>query len=169
MKLIDKKLADLKAAQENGTYTLCPRCGCDTMRPKLYTNALSRIADIQVCSECGVTESKLAFMQAPDSLYGWVALQPVRPESDFAARPAEEVWKLICEQQATKLSRIYERFEADEDVHEIRMFAFENCPGLTQFWTHPFQMKYKAADGYVLVQFKRTETGLEMTASLTEA
>ena len=52
MKLIDKKLADLKAAQENGTYTLCPRCGCDTMRPRLYTNALSRIADIEICPSC---------------------------------------------------------------------------------------------------------------------
>lgn len=32
MKLIDKKLANLKAAQERGSYTLCPRCGRDTMK-----------------------------------------------------------------------------------------------------------------------------------------
>ena len=41
MKLIDKKLANLKAAQERGSYTLCPRCGRDTMKHQLYTNALS--------------------------------------------------------------------------------------------------------------------------------
>ena len=27
MTRIEKRLADLKARQENGAYTLCPRCG----------------------------------------------------------------------------------------------------------------------------------------------
>ena len=42
MKRIEQRLAHLKAAQESGKYTLCPRCGMDTMKPDLYTNALSR-------------------------------------------------------------------------------------------------------------------------------
>ena len=45
-------LADLKARQESGEHMPCPRCGRDTMKPALYTNALSREADgIMVCDE----------------------------------------------------------------------------------------------------------------------
>lgn len=35
----------------------CPRCGKDTMRMPLHTNALSRHADCYVCSECGTDEA----------------------------------------------------------------------------------------------------------------
>ena len=77
MKRIDRKLAELKAAQESGRYTICPRCGRDTMKPVLYTNALSRIAEIMVCDFCGVDEAKMAFMRVQDSLYVWAGLQPV--------------------------------------------------------------------------------------------
>ena len=59
MTRIEKRLADLKAMQESGAYTRCPRCGLPTMKPKLYTNALSRIADIMVCDDCGMSEAKL--------------------------------------------------------------------------------------------------------------
>ena len=62
MKRIDQKLADLKAAQEKGTYTLCPRCGCNSMRPELYSNTLSRAADIMICDTCGMDEAKLAYI-----------------------------------------------------------------------------------------------------------
>ena len=30
-----KALSDLKTAQDSGEYTLCPRCGCGTMKPDL--------------------------------------------------------------------------------------------------------------------------------------
>ena len=35
-----------------------------------------------------------------------------------------------------------------------RLEAFESCPGLTELWPQPFQAKYDAADGAVLVRFK---------------
>ena len=61
---IQKALADLKARQEAGEHMSCPRCGKDTMKPALYTNALSRVADgIFVCDDCGTQEALLAFMQ----------------------------------------------------------------------------------------------------------
>ena len=41
-------LADLKARQDAGEHMACLRCGCDTMKPAVYTNALSRQADIAV-------------------------------------------------------------------------------------------------------------------------
>ena len=50
---IEKALADLKARQHAGEWMPCPRCGRDTMKPNLHTNALSRHADgIYVCDEC---------------------------------------------------------------------------------------------------------------------
>ncbi len=45
-------LLDLRARQESGEHMPCPRCGLDTMKPKLHTNALSRYADIMICDEC---------------------------------------------------------------------------------------------------------------------
>ena len=42
-------LADLKARQEAGEHMRCPRCGADTMKEPVHTNALSRIADIYIC------------------------------------------------------------------------------------------------------------------------
>ncbi len=35
-------LLDLKAHQQSVSYRLCPRCGKDTMKANLITNALSR-------------------------------------------------------------------------------------------------------------------------------
>ena len=53
-KNIQEALLDLKARQEAGEKMPCPRCGRDTMKPDLHTNALSRHADgIYVCDGCG--------------------------------------------------------------------------------------------------------------------
>lgn len=49
---MEKALLDLKEKQEKGLYTLCPRCGRDTMKPDLYTNALSRQADLMCRDSC---------------------------------------------------------------------------------------------------------------------
>ena len=46
-------LLDLKAWQQASEHMLCPRCGKDTMKPDLHTNALSRHADLYVCDKCG--------------------------------------------------------------------------------------------------------------------
>ena len=48
-----RALLNLRARQEAGEHMPCPRCGRDTMKPNLYTNALSRHAEgIYVCDEC---------------------------------------------------------------------------------------------------------------------
>ena len=42
---IRKALLDLRARQESGEHMPWPRCGRDTMKPQLHTNALSRHAE----------------------------------------------------------------------------------------------------------------------------
>ncbi len=65
-----KRLADLKARQDAGEHMPCPRCGKNTMKPDVYTNALSRQADVMIC-ECGMEEAMLAFINCPLPLAGW--------------------------------------------------------------------------------------------------
>ena len=162
-----KALVDLKERQEKGTYTLCPRCGRDTMKPDLYTNALSRQADIMVCDSCGSEEAILAFMNKPYSLYQWAGLQPEKPASDFKERTGKEVWKIICDRQAVTISTLYRRFRNGEDPEEIRFLAQEQCPGLIDLWTEPYHMKYECSDGPLTITFTEDEDGnLNMDASL---
>ena len=169
MKKIEQRLADLKAAQEAGKYTLCPRCGMNTMKPNLYTNALSRSADIMVCPNCGVDEAKLAFMNAPMSLYQWAGLQPRRPDSDFKALPAAMVWERVKEEQMPMLRELFRRLQNGEDAAELRLDALESCPGLTQLWMEPFQAKYDAADGAVLIRFRSDANGdLQVATNIME-
>ena len=168
MRRIDQKLANLKAAQEAGKYTLCPRCGQDTMNPSLPRNALSRITDMMICSTCGMDEAKMAFMNAPNSLYSWAGLQPEKPASDFKTLPGKEVWERVYKEQKKALFDLYERFEAGEDPNEIRLCAFESCPGLLQIWTQPFQMNFAASDGTVVLRFRRVDGKLEIAADLIE-
>ena len=75
---VQKALADLRARQEAGEHMPCPRCGRGTMKPALYTNALSRVADgIMVCNDCGTQEALLAFMRNPMPVDEWAFLNEV--------------------------------------------------------------------------------------------
>ena len=68
-----QSLLDLKAHQQSGSYRLCPRCGKDTMKENLITNALSRHADLYICDACGMEESILDYMHAPLPITLWAA------------------------------------------------------------------------------------------------
>ena len=162
-----KALADLKADQEKGNCTLCPRCGRDTMDPVLHRNAQSRQADIEICSSCGAEEAILSFMNKPFSLYQWAALKPKKPASDFKTRPGKEVWRIICDQQAVTISTLYRRFRNGEAPEEIRFLAQEQCPGLIDLWTEPYHMKYECSDGPLTITFSMdADDSLSMEASL---
>lgn len=166
MKSIEKRLADLKARQDAGEHLPCPRCGRMTMKPKLLTNALSRIADIMVCDGCGMEEAKLAFMNAPNNLYRWAAFQPQRPDGDFSTVPGEQAMKTICREQSDVLAELFKRAEAGDDADEIRFTAFESLPGLTELWTQPFQATYRAMDGTVMIRVRQGASEVEMAADL---
>ena len=70
-----KRLADFKARQEAGEHLPCPRCGCDSMKPHLYTNALSRAADIMICDACGTDEAVMAFIGEAMPLEEWACMK----------------------------------------------------------------------------------------------
>ena len=163
-------LADLKARQKAGEHMPCPRCGADTMKEPVHTNALSRIADIYICDACGSAEAMLAFMRQQYPLTSWSAFQPERPESDFRDLPAGDVLIRVQLEQIGMLTDICTKCMNDpEHAAEYRLEAFESCPGLTQLWTEPFQAKYDAADGAVLIRFRRDANGdLQVAANIME-
>ena len=163
-------LADLKARQEAGEHMRCPRCGADTMKEPVHTNALSRIADIYICDSCGSAEAMLAFMKQQYPLTSWWAFQPERPESDFRDLPAGDVLMRVQLEQIEMLTEICTKCMNDP-VHaaEYRLEAFGSCPGLTELWTQPFQAKYAAVDGVVLIRFRRDANGdLQVAANIME-
>ena len=163
-------LADLKARQKAGEHMPCPRCGADTMKEPVHTNALSRIADIYICDACGSAEAMLAFMRQQYPLTSWSAFQPERPESDFRDLPAGDVLIRVQLEQIGMLTDICTKCMNDPGhAAEYRLEAFESCPGLTQLWTEPFQAKYDAADGVVLIRFRRDANGdLQVAANIME-
>ena len=72
---LKNRLADFKARQEAGECLPCPRCGCDSMKPSLYTNALSRAADIMICDACGTDEAVRAFTANPMPMEEWACMK----------------------------------------------------------------------------------------------
>ena len=90
-KSIQEALLDLKARQEAGEKMPCPRCGRDTMKPDLHTNALSRHADgIYVCDDCGTAEAMLDFMRNPLPLECWAQFRDVKPQRISKRYPARK-------------------------------------------------------------------------------
>lgn len=69
MMTMDEMIKNWSIAQKADAVLPCPRCGLFKMSPKLSDNALSRRADVYVCSMCGTDEalgdmrsSKFAFV-----------------------------------------------------------------------------------------------------------
>ena len=155
-----KKLADLKAQQDAGIHMLCPRCGSDSMKDPVCTNALSRETDIYVCDSCGTAEALLGFMNQTLPLHQWYVFEPRRPMADYLTRPSSEVLMLVIQKHVDELSRIYTLCRDDPDnAMEYRNEAFENCAGLTELWVEPFTAKFAARDGSVLVELIPTGDG----------
>ena len=165
-----KRLSDLKARQKAGEPMRCPRCGADTMKEPVHTNALSRIADIYICDACGSAEAMLAFMNQQYPLTSWSAFQPERPESDFRDLPAGDVLMRVQLDQSGMLTDICTKCMNDpEHAAEYRLEAFGSCSGLTELWTQPFQAKYDASDGAVLIRVRRDANGdLPVAANIME-
>lgn len=67
---IEKMLTE----QECGDKT-CPRCGRATMSENIYTNALSRHADVYVCDDCGVNEGMRVFTDTVLPFEEWAIIK----------------------------------------------------------------------------------------------
>ena len=168
---IRKALGDLKARQDAGEHMPCPRCGRDTMKENIHTNALSRYADIYICDACGTEEALLKFMYNPLPIREWVCLRPTQRASDFKALTAEAIWGRVQDTQIPFLMNLYERWQEEheyEDFNDYRAAAFENCPGLTALWERPFRAEYAADNGKLVLRFRLTDEGIEVAADITK-
>ena len=163
----EKRLLELKERQERGEYSRCPRCGRDTMKPDLYTNALSRHAGgIYVCDECGTSDALLDFMHNPLPLECWALFRPEPQQNDFTELDSSIVLGIIEEEQIPFLSDLYDRWlnhENGEEFTEYRREAFNHCPGLTEIWESPFQVLYKVADGEVILRFRKKDGQVDVS------
>lgn len=91
LETIQQRLLDLRAAQDADTPMRCPRCGADTMKHPMHTNALNRHQDLYICDSCGTDEALLDFMAQTYPLYQWSAFEPQRLPADFKVRPSCDV------------------------------------------------------------------------------
>ena len=167
-KNIQAALLDLKARQSTGEQMPCPRCGRDTMKPALVTNAMSRHADgIYVCDDCGTAEAMLDFMNNPLPLECWALFRENTGTADFKAVPGTEAMKTIKAEHVPRLVRIFQRWkDGDADFRALRTEALKDCPGLTQIWEEPFQALYTVADGEIVVRFRDKDGPVEVAADL---
>ena len=169
---IEKALADLRARQQAGEWMPCPRCGRDTLKPSLHTNALSRHADgVYICDECGTAEAMLDFMNNPLPTELWAMFRAPRLESDLKDLPGAEVWERIRMEHGPVLIDIFKRWTREApgaSFTPYRWEAFKRCPGLTEIWEHPFQAKYSVADGELILRLRHTDEGVEIAADLLE-
>ena len=168
---IRRALGDLKARQSAGEHMLCPRCGRNTMKKKIHTNALSRDADIYICDACGTEEALLKLMSNPLPIHEWACFRPALLPSDYKTLSAEAIWERVQDTQIPFLISLYERWQEEheyEDFSDYRAAAFENCPGLTALWERPFRAEYAAADGKLVLRFRLTDEGIEVAADITK-
>ena len=130
---IEKALADLRARQTAGEWMPCPRCGRDTMKPALHTNALSRHADgIYICDECGSAEAMLDFMNNPLPTEMWAIFRVPRPENDLRDLTGAELWERIRVDHGLALIDLYERWTQEApgaSFTPYRWEAFKRCLG----------------------------------------
>lgn len=166
-KTIQERMAQIKAAQDAGEYTRCPRCGENTMKPRLHTNALSRQYDIMICDLCGMDEAKMAFMGAPKPLAHWACLNPVR--DDFKDTSAAQALTQIEEAQIPFLTQLFQHWltqPADTDWEAYRLDTYESCTGLTTLWFDPFVARYTVAEGTLVISFRLRDGTPQYAADL---
>ena len=60
----------MKEIQKAGGL-ICPRCGRMSMEKLLLHNALSRVADVYVCPDCGMDEALRDFGRIPLPVEEW--------------------------------------------------------------------------------------------------
>lgn len=168
---IRKAIGDLKARQDAGEHMPCPRCGRDTMKDSIHTNALRRHADIYICDACGTEEALLKFMSNPLPVMEWACFRPASLSSEFKTLTAEAIWERVQDTQIPFLKNLYERWQDEheyEDFSDYRAAAFESCPGLMQLWERPFRAEYAAVDGKLVLRFRLTDEGIEVAADITK-
>ena len=101
----------------------------------------------------------------------WAFLNPDLSSVDFKDLPGKAVWEQIRMDQGPTLINLFKRWTMEEpgaDFKAYRREAMKCCPGLTQIWEQPFQAMYEVADGQLILRFRNTDDGVEITADLME-
>jgi len=70
-------LRQLDQQREREFFNGCLRCGLETMKPRLATNAMSRLEDVWVCDRCGVNEAMDEFAGTVLEIPDWYVFQSV--------------------------------------------------------------------------------------------
>jgi len=68
--------------QKQNKSIICPRCGLPKMKAKLFSNALSRRADIYVCDSCGMEEALCDFCKKQDTVDTWYIISCYKAKRD---------------------------------------------------------------------------------------
>ena len=165
---IEKRLLDLKARQDKDEHMPCPRCGRDSMKEHVATNALSRHADVYVCDECGTSEALLDMMQNPLPLADWACMRAA--PSDFKAPTAESYRATVEKEHVPFLITLFQdwrKHTLGDDFRAYRDAANKHCPGLTALWSSPFQAEYRAEDeSRLLVRLREKDGRVEYSVSV---
>ena len=162
---MSRLLLKLKAKQDAGEKMLCPRCGRNELRVPLAHNALSRYADLYICSECGMTEAGLAMMNNPLPITQWAVFRDTAPQLNFKALSMQEAVVRILSSQMEDLLRLHKTWvlrEEGQSFDALRSQALTACPGMVDLWENPFCAVYLASDGQVLVRFRWDGTQSEI-------
>ena len=163
-------LLDLRARQESSEHMPCPRCGRDTMKPNLHTNALSRHADgIYICDECGTAEGMLDFMNSPLPVEEWAVFNDRSHRDDFKDTPGDQAWEQIQKDQTHILQELYVRWLTEKtgaDFKPYRKEALCRCPGLSFMTEQPFSAVYKVAEGELVLRLKSTAKGVKISKDI---
>ena len=160
------RLADLKARQLAGEKMPCPRCGRDTMDAEPLHNALSRHADVLVCSSCGMDEALLAMKRRSKPLSEWSCFADSKAP---ALLPASELISRVMTEQLNFLSTLYERWLDEREYEDFAAYqdaAKHRCPGLTELHSSPFSAVYRAQEGNLTVAFVSDSEGVNVTAKV---
>ena len=170
---MERRLLDLKAKQQAESEMVCPRCGQNKLKSPLTHNALSRYADLYICSECGMTEAGLAMMNNPLPLEQWAVFQEKSPRLDFKTLSMQGAVIRILSSQMEDLLRLHKAWvlrEKGQSFDDLRTQALTTCSGMVDLWENPFCAVYLARDGKVLVRFRWDGTQSEIAVdTLPEA
>lgn len=97
-------LEDLKARQLAGEHLPCPRCGRDTMDAEPMHNALSRHADVMICSSCGMDEALRDMHGNVKPIAEWARFTPPAPSEISPASDGKLVVRFENDDESTKVS-----------------------------------------------------------------
>ncbi len=92
-------------SEEPDNYALpCPRCGRQMTHKRATQNALSRRADVYICSECGREEALLDLAGVPPLPFSEWAIVPERDElkSDIVICKNCHRWEHVQQRRTTK-------------------------------------------------------------------